>query len=158
LLNNKLSKPIQTENISRHRLVSNKRIWHPHGDRLSASEMFFGLRRYSTELQVIEAARSKFKARERKNGFAKSVDTQTWPDLFFNKHLIFIGTSLSAAEWDIWFALVNRFRNFARKKEHEPKTYVLTVSGDHEHLPKQIQRLECPCYDVGWQWLVDILC
>lgn len=159
VLEKKLQKPIGQQNIVRHRLVCEKRIWHPHGDRELAKEMAFGIRRYSNELQIIEETRSKFKARERRNKFDKSVEPLTWTDLFFNKHLIFIGTSLSESEWDIWFALINRFRNFARKenKSHQPETFILSVEGDHAHLPSRIQRLEAPSYQTGWTWLVELL-
>ena len=67
---------------------------------------------YAKAINWVDKARANFKARELKN---EARPFQTWLDPFLSKQqIIFLGTSLDKAEWDIWFALLCRFRNFAR--------------------------------------------
>ena len=73
--------------------------------------------------------------------------------------LIFVGRSLSFSELDLWFGLVNRWRNYAkrRNKKSEPKTFVLTSADAQAHLPPQFTRVSCPSWNKGWEWLGAIL-
>ena len=147
---------------TRHRVIGRHRIWHPHGDRELAGSECIGLRQYGLNIAEIETAREDFKKREIGNGGKKRhlpMDPKTWIDIVMSNHLIFLGTSLDFAEWDIWFALVNRWRNYAklRNKNFEPKTFVLTTKNHHSRLPTQFLRLDAPSYGWGWKRLGDIL-
>jgi hypothetical protein len=147
---------------TRHRVIGRHRIWHPHGDRELAGSECIGLRQYGLNIAEIEVARKDFKKRENGNGGKKRdlpMDPKTWIDIVLSNHLIFLGTSLGFAEWDIWFALVNRWRNYAKisNKNFEPKTFVLTTKNHHSRLPTQFLRLDAPSYGRGWKRLGDIL-
>lgn len=154
----------KTKTSERHRVVSGKRIWHPHGDRGRIDLMQLGLRQYGLVIKPVEAARRKFKEWERKQkDKSKSPfslkEPSNWIDLMIGHHLIFLGCSLDFSEWDMWFALVNRWRNYAnpKNKRYEPKTFVLTTGKSHKHLPSQFLRLNAPRYEDGWKWLGDML-
>jgi hypothetical protein len=143
-----------------------KRFWHPHGDRNTKDAGCLGIRQYAISQAKLEDARKNFKDKEsklnRKDGRPrdyKSMTTETWIDLMMISHLVFLGTSLSFNEWDIWFALVNRWRNYAKpeNKKYEPKTFVLTTGKHHKYLPSQFLRLNAPRYEDGWKWLGDML-
>ena len=153
----------KTKTSERHRKVSGKRIWHPHGDRGHIDLMHLGLRQYGLVIKPVESAR-KFKEWERnqndKSKFPFSLkEPSNWIDLMIGHHLIFIGCSLDFSEWDMWFALVNRWRNYAipKNKRYEPKTFVLTTGAEHKHLPSQFLRLGAPNYDQGWDLLGKLL-
>lgn len=154
----------KTKTSERHRKVGSKRIWHPHGDRGRIDLMHLGLRQYGLVIKPVEAARRKFKEWERKQKDKSkspfsSKEPSNWIDLMIGHHLIFIGCSLDFSEWDMWFALVNRWRNYAipKNKRYEPKTFVLTTGKNHKHLPSQFLRLDAPKYEDGWKWLGDML-
>jgi hypothetical protein len=159
LLNKKIPHPIESDNIKRHRIISGKKIWHPHGDWKKPRNIHLSLREYSKSLAQVEKHRQIFKARE---GLVQNFThnaPHSWVDLFQKCHIIFIGTSVSEAEYDIWFALINRFRNFAKKenKLHEPKTFVLTKPCDHRHFPSNILRLEEANYCLAWDRIVKTM-
>jgi hypothetical protein len=152
--------------LTHHYGVHGKRFWHPHGDRNTKDAGCLGIRRYAITQGKLEEARNNFKSREPKGNSDvgkphdyKSMTPETWIDLLMTSHLIFLGTSLSFNEWDIWFALVNRWRNYAKpeNKKYEPKTFVLTTGENHKHLPSQFLRLDAPRYEDGWKWLGDML-
>ena len=146
------------KHLTSHYKIHNKRHWHPHGNRHFGDDGCLGIRQYALKAADLETVRNKFKANEKKSGF-KTKALSNWLDLMMSSNLIFLGTSLAFSEWDIWFALVNRWRNFAKEKNkrHEPKTFVLTTGADHDHLPAQILRLDATSYNQGWTWLGGIL-
>ena len=139
------------------------RVWHPHGDRLLGGSECIGIRQYGLNIKHVELARQEYKRTERfqlrnKSKRSRSAPSR-WVNLFMTNHLIFVGCSLKFSEWDIWFALVNRWRNYAnpKNKRYEPKTFVLTTGAEHKHLPSQFLRLGAPNYDQGWDWLGKLL-
>ena len=91
------------------------RFWFPHGSILDEAKITLGTRKYAMRIQNLEKLRgySKSKEREvRKSGNSKS-ETSWYHQLTHNPVLV-LGADISTSEWDIWFALVNRERNFAK--------------------------------------------
>ena len=153
----------KTSENDRYWQFSDTRVWHPHGDRMLDGSECIGLRQYGLNIKHVELARQEYKKTERyrlKNKSKRPRPTPSrWVNLFMTNHLIFVGCSLNFSEWDIWFALVNRWRNYAKenKKQHEPKTFVLTTGTEHKHLPSQFLQLRAPSYDRGCNWLGKLL-
>jgi len=91
------------------------RFWFPHGSILDEAKITLGTRNYAMRLQNLEKLRGYSKSKdieERKNGNSKT-ETSWYHQLTHNPVLI-LGADISTSEWDIWFALVNRERNFAK--------------------------------------------
>ena len=139
------------------RTIDSRAIWHPHGDRKSSVGSCMGLREYALRVDAVEDARCKFQGIRRSK--SSNEHLPNWIDLMMSTHLIFVGTSLDFSEWDIWFALVNRWRNNARGKgkSKAPQTFVLTTGDRHANLPSQFTRLSAPNYDQGWKWLDAVM-
>ena len=149
-----------TTRTDRHRVVNGIKVWHTHGDRSLNGSECLSLRSYGLSIAQIEIARCRFKRWERKpENNRKRKRPANWMEALLQDHLIMVGCSLNIAEWDIWFALVNRWRNYAKaaNKRDEPKTFVLTTSTEHQHLPSQFLRLRATSYDQGWDWLGKLL-
>lgn len=146
------------DHLGRRRKTGRCVIWHPHGDRESSEGSCIGLREYALRAKDLEDARDNYKKAERTKTFVAS-EPRTWIDLIMSTNVIFVGTSLDFSEWDIWFALVNRWRNYAKpdKKQYEPKTFVLTTGDRHASLPNQFTRLSAPDYEQGWKWLGAVM-
>ena len=152
------------DNRSRRRAfqLSSREInfWYPHGDIDRFRSLQFSLSDYGSSLRWMEKARQNYKAREKSeedNAF------ETWLDPFLSKrHILVLGASLDQAEWDIWYALLRRWRNFARYKTEEwyPKTWVLSKECEkkHSHLPQgYIELLERKSYPEAWETLKNSL-
>ena len=149
-----------TTRTDRHRVVNGIKVWHTHGDRSLNGSECLSLRSYGLGIAQIEIARCRFKRWERKpENNHKRKHPSNWMEALLQDHLIIVGCSLNIAEWDIWFALVNRWRNYAipANKRYEPKTFILTTGTEHKHLPSQFLRLRAPSYDQGWNWLGKLL-
>ena len=85
------------------------RFWHPHGSISNPTEMILSVRNYATHISSIE--------RLRKYSKSNCTDTRkTWYDQLTYQPVLIVGASISAAEWDLWSAFVNRERNFSRAK------------------------------------------
>ena len=148
---------------------SKLRVWHPHGDRLNYQSMAFGIWRYERLLNPLVAARGNIKMREKKAGHAKFQETvayqpENWLQLMMFRPLIFIGTSFDYAEWDIWYGLMARWRNFAKasNNRHLPPVWYLDVEGpggsNISKVPNgRVQRLAAPDWDTAWNWLAASL-
>ena len=147
----------KTGNVGQLRLrrkIGERSVWHPHGDRTNTFEQCVGLRDYALSIAALESGRCAYKERERKKTL-NPEEIRDWVELMMSTHLIFLGTSIDRSEWDIWFALVNRWRNGANKPQH--RTFVLTTGDEHEGLPSQITRLTAPSYELGWAWLDAVM-
>ena len=140
--------------LGRRRKIGERVVWHPHGDRKSTFKRCVGLRDYALSIAALELGRRYYKQRERKKALNPNK-IRDWVELMMSTHLIFLGTSIDRSEWDIWFALVNRWRNGANKPQH--RTFVLTTGDEHEGLPSQITRLSAPSYETGWAWLDAVM-
>lgn len=148
---------------------SKLRVWHPHGDRRNYQSMAFGIWRYERLLNPLVAARGNIKMREKKEGLAKfqamvAEDPENWLQLMMFRPLIFIGTSMDYAEWDIWYGLMARWRNFAKSSNHRhlPPVWYLDVEGsgvsNMSKVPNgRAQRLVAPDWKTAWMWLAASL-
>lgn len=150
-----LPKPKTTKpnSLHRHRIINRSkktsiRIWHPHGDRTNVESLSFGLWRYELILRQLSEARQKFKQMELKHGHSKYRDIvckqpNNWFECILSRPLLIVGTSLNSAEWDIWYALLSRWRNFAKNsnQEYEPPIWFLTTVKDLYCEEKIIDRL-----------------
>jgi hypothetical protein len=90
------------------------RFWFPHGSILDNSKVTLGTRNYAMRLAIVEKLReySKSKDREERQNDNFNIVTSWYHQLTHNPVLI-LGADMSTSEWDIWFALVNRERNFS---------------------------------------------
>jgi len=114
--NNKFKKRKKIEylNLEAFHRVNDINFWHPHGDILAPNYMSMGLRNYGKHIKKIEESREKFKTNERK----KILPTD-WFGKLITHPILIIGADLSQNEWDIWYTLISRQRNFARHKNFE---------------------------------------
>ena len=99
-------------NVSRYREIDGIRFWHPHGDIQNKKSLVLGMRQYIKNLEYLEIMRRKQKSSKNavENSFANS-----WYEALVHFPVIVIGAGLSDNELDIWGALINRERNFAKK-------------------------------------------
>ena len=143
--------------IDRRSIFNNKTIWHPHGDYQNKKSITFGLRHYSQLLGNVESARKRYKQHE---VHETEFSIKTWVDLVMSKPLLFIGTSVDLAEWDIWLAIINRWRNFSAEtnKKYEPPVFVLSKNNDHQHFPKnKFHFISGRDYNESWDILSTCL-
>jgi hypothetical protein len=84
-----------------------------------------------------------------------------------HRPLVIIDTSLNEAEWDLWHALLIRWRNFAKQKNQksEPPIWVLdagtSANGSSSLRVLQASRfkvLDAPDWPTAWQWLAEAVC
>lgn len=84
------------------------RFWHPHGSISKPTEMILSIRNYATHIASIERLRKYSKSKNSTN------IKKTWYSQLKYQSVLIVGASISAAEWDLWSAFVNRERNFSR--------------------------------------------
>lgn len=112
------------ESFFRHSLIEQRngattRIWYPHGDVKKTSTVKLGARRYGFYIAVFReyleglGGAWRYKPRRNQEGGGKSptrhdLENPNWVDLFFNRPLVFIGCSLAADEWPLWWLLHER--------------------------------------------------
>lgn len=89
------------------------RFWFPHGSILDEAKITLGTRNYTMRLQNLEKLREYSKSKEKRKIDDPKTETSWYHQLTHNPVLI-LGADISTSEWDIWFALVNRERNFAK--------------------------------------------
>lgn len=143
--------------ITRHRTVGGIRFWHPHGDVGSYKSIVLSLRKYGLILQQVEHLRMNFKSGESKNGPKKTG--YTWFDALAGRPVLIIGASISQMEWDLWFALSNRRRNFAKPDHKKHEQSIFKMTGPCETLDKNwfselTNRKET--YPSQWEHLQDL--
>lgn len=157
--------------LERHRMFERNgapvRVWHPHGDRRVTNAGVLGLVQYANTLAPLRQAFQTFKQAERADGYDAyrqrlAVSPGNWFELFMSRPLLFVGTSLSHAEWDLWYALVMRWRNFAKDANRRflPPAWILTTPGTHLDIPAgedRIQRLEGADWSQAWTFLSTAL-
>lgn len=143
--------------ITRHRTVGGIRFWHPHGDVGSYKSIVLSLRKYGLILQQVEHLRMNFKSRESKNGPKKTG--YTWFDALAGRPVLIVGASISQMEWDLWFALSNRRRNFAKSMYAEYERPIFKMTGPCETLDKnwfsELTNRE-ETYPSQWEHLKDL--
>jgi len=142
-----------------YREINGIKFWHPHGEVENPEKIQFGLRKYGMNLGGVEELRKLFKQTERDSGYDLSQIKGSWYTAMIYNPLIFIGTSLSAEEWSIWFALTNRKRNYALKGIEQP-IYTLNKSGAFCTLHSFTQTIpltEHADYNEAWLSLIQYL-
>ena len=109
------------------------RFWHPHGSVLDKDPITLGIREYSKRFETIERLRKHSKS-------DKKDKPISWYSQLTHNPVLILGAEMSKDEWDLWFALVNRQRNFAKKENQEYKHPIF-------------QMRECECKnDAQHQW------
>lgn len=93
--------------------IQSIRFWFPHGSILDEAKITLGTRNYAMRLQNLEKLREYSKSKEKRKSDDPKTETSWYHQLTHNPVLI-LGADISTSEWDIWFALVNRERNFAK--------------------------------------------
>lgn len=109
------------------------RFWHPHGSMNDKDSITLGIREYSKRFETIERLRKHSKS-------DKKDKPISWYGQLTHNPVLILGAEMSKDEWDLWFALVNRERNFAKKENQEFKHPIF-------------QMRECECKnDAQHQW------
>jgi hypothetical protein len=104
--------------------VEDIKFWHPHGTVEKPSSILLGMRRYGQRIKMVERLRKHYKSKSKDGSL--EIEASNWYDLLTTRPIIICGASLSNAEWDIWTALVNRSRNYARYPKREQPIYIMT--------------------------------
>lgn len=120
-------------NITRHRAVNGVRFWHPHGDIASYKSIILSLRKYANLLPQVESLRKNFKAFNEKQ---RKYEAFTWYTALTVRPVLVVGASISQLEWDLWFALANRRRNFAKPDNKKHELPIFKMTGPCETLDK----------------------
>lgn len=136
------------------------RFWHPHGSISKPNEMILSVRNYATHISSIERLRK----------YSKSNSTnkkKTWYDQLIHQSVLIVGASISAAEWDLWSAFVNRERNFSRAENilyRKPIFQMRKSNNDNQKMDtdKSNEQWFTPLFDEQlpfekqWEMLVKI--
>jgi hypothetical protein len=143
---------LKDSNSCRYREINKIRFWHPHGDIKKPGSMLLGHRKYALHLADLEKMRMHNKAPKIKS------TPQTWYDTLLSNTVLVIGASLSHAELDLWTALVNRERNFAKvenHKQHRRPIYIMTDTNDYSNLSSWLKPIFNTnyCYEKQWKLL-----
>jgi hypothetical protein len=103
------------------------RFWYPHGNIRRKNSIVLGIHKYSQLLVSFDRVRNHYKKKEKAYfGLHKkpqkidwdSIDL-SWYSQLLNNPVIFLGASLSDAEWDLWTAITYAKRNYAKDKNAE---------------------------------------
>jgi hypothetical protein len=89
------------------------RFWYPHGSIHKSDKIILGTREYAKHISEVERLRNHSKKLEKK-GETKDI---TWYHQLTHQPVLILGAELSPVEWDIWFAIVNRERNFSKSQK-----------------------------------------
>jgi hypothetical protein len=157
--NDSLSK-YKSSNVCRYREIDGVRYWHPHGDIANKESLVLGMRQYIKHLDQLEVMRQHHKGLEK---MADTSSSNTWYEALVNHPVLILGASLSDNELDIWGALINRERNFAKgihRSEHRPPVFIMwseCVSGKFTR-PNWIVPLFPMdiCYEDQWKRLKQL--
>lgn len=84
------------------------RVWHLHGSVSRPAGLQLGIRHYALRTALVEALRRHHKQWER-----RSEEATTWYSAL-HRPVMLLGASLSVSEWDLWSAIVDRERNYAK--------------------------------------------
>ncbi|MCX9056937.1 SIR2 family protein [Citrobacter portucalensis] len=125
-LNNKGIIKEQRYNVFRHHELSEKKIWHIHGDITVPNSITLGYEHYSGHLQSMrnyttsgshykksDFDQSSLISRHKKNVLTPEY---SWIDNFFLRDIYVIGLTLDFVEIDLWWLLTFRERNKYMKK------------------------------------------
>jgi hypothetical protein len=147
-------------NMGRYREIDGIRYWHPHGDIANKESLVLGMRQYIKHLDQLEVMRQHHKGLEK---MADTSSSNTWYEALVNHPVLVLGASLSDNELDIWGALINRERNFAKGKnrsEYRPPVYIMwsECESGKFNKPDWVTPIFSvkQCYDKQWQKLKNL--
>lgn len=108
---------------------SSFRFWYPHGSLIRKDSIVLSVNKYSQLLVSVDKIRKHYKRKEREyfkiHGKKNHPDWDSidlsWYSQLLNNPVIFLGTSLSEVEWDLWTAITHANRNFAKEKNKNYK-------------------------------------
>lgn len=107
------------------------RFWYPHGSIQDSTATVLGTRKYSENVRLVESYRKHSK---------KEDDRLTsWYSQMVDNPILIIGASISAMEWDIWSAFVNRERNLAKSKNLKYRQPIFQMREEQHATPVQLQ-------------------
>lgn len=145
-------------NNTRHRIIGNKNdgyitFWHPHGDIEDYKSLQLGIRKYGMSINDVELLRQRFKQNEKFRNNRQDSYVESWYDKLMNQPVIIVGASLSDNEWDIWFAIVNKLRNYGKNKnsKYNPKIYKMNSAEDNMY-QKVFAEIIPGSTDIATQW------
>lgn len=138
------------------------RIWYPHGRTDNPRTIKTGARQYGRYISAIEDARKHYKDRERK-GPKETAQTwgdfrqhtrehpKSWFDFFMVSDLVFFGLSMGTDEWDLWWSLHQRARNYAKHHDKCPRTIFIQTTQDGPYgRPAGLDVVQFPSHDRAW--------
>jgi hypothetical protein len=88
------------------------RFWYPHGSVHDRDKITLGTREYSKRLSLVERFRNHSKSTN------KSL---SWYHQLTHQPVLILGADMQKDEWDLWYAIVNRERNYAQSKNQQYK-------------------------------------
>jgi hypothetical protein len=152
-------------NITRHRIIGNKKngeitFWHPHGDIMTPSSMQLGIRKYGTSITEVELLRKRHKQFEANMSKKDNNYVESWYDKIINQPVIILGASMSENEWDLWFALINKIRNFSKGGNSKFESKIYKMRHDNEKYRSDIFTELVPKsndYKIQWQFVKNLL-
>lgn len=150
---------------TRHRtinLINGETItfWHPHGDIAHANSLQLGIRKYGISIAQVELLRKRYKQNEAHTKTRKADYVESWFDKIMNQPVIIVGASMSHNEWDLWFALVNKMRNYAKKQHKHHSKPVYKMNFDSANIPNGVFTELAPIsslHQEQWQALIKML-
>jgi hypothetical protein len=151
-------------------------IWLPYGDLTDPKSIEIGYSSYDKRLMMLEDYRksmmdqwydwnisyTKYELNPPGHVYWHLWNSATsWYDLFFVAPLVFVGISLAADDWPLWWLLHQRARNFVPFLKNNfydvPDTFFLTVKdADTSHLegsPAGIELVKFASHDSMWGFL-----
>lgn len=133
------------------------RFWHPHGDTDSLGTMMMGMWEYQKQLPQLRRRFNQLKSRERLSESKNHVldnsrSGMAWLDSMIYQPVIFAGTSLDSAEWDLWFSILMRWRNRGRSENPFAEMWRLSQGDDDSSiLTKDLSKgAIAPLHGEGW--------
>jgi hypothetical protein len=132
------------------------RFWFPHGSTIKNNPITLGTRAYATKLNLLERLRKHSKQKEgvEKNAIDLEVDT-SWYHQMTHSPVLILGAEMSSDEWDMWFAIVNRERNFSKNSNKEFKYPIFQMRECESKNKIQTTWFEPLCIGLNYndQWL-----
>jgi hypothetical protein len=162
--------PLNRRGLAHFRLIprsdgSAVRVWHIHGDRVRSDSLRFGLRHYATMVPEVERTRRATKSAERRLGISamrkrSASSPASWIEAMLYRPIVFLGTSLGESEWDLWNALVDRQRNYAKWAHgaYNPGAWILADAKSEEGASGPwLARLKAATWERAWLQLAASL-
>jgi hypothetical protein len=152
------------------------KVWFPYGETSRAASIDVGYTAYDARLMILEKCRAKLMDESNKwdygygPGLLPPISVYpdlwdappTWCHLFLCAPLVFVGTSLPADDWPLWWLLHQRARYFVPFQEWEiAETFYLTSRETNvSHVQNGAASLEVVTfkdYDKMWTFILTAL-